>query len=36
MGTSTLMIEKHYSHLIARMRSDDLAGYEHDNYVGLD
>jgi integrase len=26
MGTSTLMIERHYSHLIARMRSASLAG----------
>lgn len=26
MGTSTLMIERHYSHLIARMRSAQLAG----------
>ena len=26
MGTSTLMIERHYSHLIARLRSATLAG----------
>ena len=35
MGTSTQMIEKHYSHLIARMRSVDLAGKEHGVYEGL-
>jgi len=26
MGTSVLMIERHYSHLIARMRASDLVG----------
>lgn len=36
MGTSTEMIEKHYSHLIARMRSVDLAGREHGVYEGLE
>ena len=35
MGTSTQMIEKHYSHLIARMRSVDLAGKEHGVYDEL-
>jgi len=35
MGTSTEMIERHYSHLIARMRSVDLAGKEHGVYEGL-
>ena len=36
MGTSTLMIEKHYSHLIARMRSDTLGGREHGVNENLD
>lgn len=36
MGTSTEMIEKHYSHLIARMRSKDLAGADHGVYDSLD
>lgn len=27
MGTSVMMIEKHYSHLTPRMRAHDLAGY---------
>lgn len=35
MGTSTEMIEKHYSHLIARMRSSDLAGKEHGAYEDI-
>ena len=35
IGTSTEMIERHYSHLIARMRSVDLAGKEHGVYEGL-
>jgi integrase len=35
MGTSTEMIERHYSHLIARMRSVDLAGKECGLYKGL-
>ena len=35
MGTSTQMIERHYSHLIARMRSVDLAGKEHGVYEGI-
>jgi integrase len=36
MGTSTLMIEKHYSHLIARMRSRDLSGYHYNVFTNLD
>jgi len=35
MGTSTKMIERHYSHLIARMPSVDLAGKEHGVYEGV-
>ena len=35
MGTSTEMIERHYSHLIARMRSVDLARKEHGVYEGV-
>ena len=27
MGTSVMMIEKHYSHLTPRLRANDLAGY---------
>ena len=33
MGTSVMMIEKHYSHLTPRLRANDLAGYnflEHE------
>ncbi len=29
MGTSVVMIEKHYSHLTPRMRAHDLAGFNH-------
>ena len=36
MGTSTKMIEKHYSHLLARMRSGNLSGKEHGVYEGID
>ena len=35
MGTSVGMIEKHYSHLIARLRGADLAGDEHGVYDGI-
>jgi hypothetical protein len=33
--TSTKMLERHYSHLIARMPSVDLAGKEHGVYEGV-
>ena len=36
MGTSIAMIERHYSHVIARMRAEDLAGPAHGVYAELD
>ena len=36
MGTSAPMIHKHYSHIIARMRSQQLAGPQHGEYDDLD
>lgn len=36
MGTSTLMIERHYSHLIARMKAEQLAGRQHQVYENID
>ena len=35
MGTSVGMIEKHYSHLIARLRGADLAGDDYGVYDGI-
>ena len=35
MGTSVSMIEKHYSHLIARLRGSDLAGDDYKVYEGI-
>ena len=35
-GTQQLMIHKHYSHIIARMRSQQLAGPQHGEYDDLD
>lgn len=32
MGTSALMIEKHYSHLIARLRAPELSGNDYGMY----
>jgi len=32
MGTSVSMIEKHYSHLIARLRGAELAGDDYGVY----
>lgn len=36
MGTSSLMIERHYSHVIARMRAEDLAGPQQGVYDNID
>lgn len=36
MGASIAMIERHYSHVIARMRAEDLAGPAHGVYAELD
>ena len=35
MGTSVSMIEKHYSHLIARLRGAELAGDDYGVYDGI-
>lgn len=32
MGTSSAMIEKHYNHLLARLRAPELSGHQYDVY----
>ena len=34
MGTSSAMIEKHYNHLLARLRAPELSGHQYDVYKG--
>jgi hypothetical protein len=34
MGTSSAMIEKHYNHLLARLRAPELSGNQYDVYQG--